>query len=189
MKKILQLLCGLCLLLPLAMNAQDKNEELMDWASSRRLTWSDYKANPNPHSDAAASTTTLIGIEYKMANGNFNYNISCKFSLSRSWGLHKTEYILAHEQGHFDIAEIFARKLHKAMSEYSFNSRTYQKDLKKIYQDIMQEKEDFQNTYDRETNHSIKKDKQAQWLVKIAELLEEYKSYAGYNIGSSTASR
>jgi hypothetical protein len=189
MKKILSTLCGLCLLLPLAMNAQDKSDELMDWASSRRLTWSDYKADPNPNSDAAASTTTLIGIEYKMNNGNFDYSITCKFSLSRSWGLHKTEYILAHEQGHFDIAEIFARKLHKAMGEYTFNSRTYQKDLRKIYQDIMKEKEDFQNTYDRETNHSIKKDKQAEWLVKIAGMLEDYKGYAGYNYTTNTASR
>lgn len=178
---ILKYITGLCLLLPLAMNAQDKNEEMIDWASNRKLSWTDYKANPSPNSDAAASTTTLIGIEYKMSNNSFDYSISCKFSLSRSWGLHKTDYILSHEQGHFDIAEIYARKLHKAMSEYQFNSRTYQKDLRKIYQDIMKEKEEFQNTYDRETNHSIKKDKQAEWLVRIAALLEEYKDYAGYN--------
>ena len=43
---------------------------------------------------------------------------------------HKTDYILRHEQGHFDIAEIFARKLNKKMSEYKFNKTTYQKDLK-----------------------------------------------------------
>ena len=46
---------------------------------------------------------------------------------------HKTDYILKHEQGHFDIAEIFARKLNKKMSEYKFNKTTYKTDLKNIY--------------------------------------------------------
>ena len=94
--------------------------------------------------------------------------------------MHKTDYILSHEQGHFDIAEIFARKLYKKMSEYKFNRRTYQKELNKIYQDILDEKEEIQNDYDRETNHSINKEKQAEWLKKLKRLLEEYEDYAGY---------
>jgi hypothetical protein len=158
-----------------------REEELVDWNPSRRLTWADYKANPDPASDAAASTTTYLGIEYSISNNSFGFKIQCRFSKDRSWGLHKTDYILSHEQGHFDIAEIFARKLNKAMGEYSFNKKSYQKDLKKIYQDIMEEKEKMQDDYDKETNHSIKKAKQAEWLEKIDELLKEYKDFAVYH--------
>ncbi|MBN8675625.1 MAG: DUF922 domain-containing protein [Chitinophagales bacterium] len=160
--------------------AQDSNEETIEWSASRKLNWTDYKAKPNPASDAAATTTTYVGIEYKISNDNFSYFIHCRFSKDRSWGLHKTDYILSHEQGHFDIAEIFARKLHKAMSNYVFNKKSFQKDLKKIYDSIMQERESTQNLYDKETNHSINKEKQAQWLKKIESLLSEYSAYAGY---------
>lgn len=168
------------LLSPLALPAQQPGEELLDWSSSRKLTWADYKAAPNPESDAAASTTSYLGFSYSIKNEGFSYSIESKFSKTRSWGLHKTAYILSHEQGHFDIAEIFARKLHKKMKEYRFNRRTFQKDLKEIYQEILDEKEEMQNDYDQETNHSINKEKQAAWLLKIGKLLEEYKPYADY---------
>ena len=153
---------------------------MLTWSAGRKLTWADYKAKPNPDSDAAASTTTYLGIDYKISSTSFSYKIESRFSKTRSWGLHKTEYILSHEQGHFDIAEVFARKLHKKMSEYKFDRKTYQKDLKKIYEEVTKEKEETQNEYDRETRHSINKEKQAEWLKKIAKMLEEYKDYADY---------
>src|SRR6185436_3072288 len=125
--------------------AQSKNEELLDWSASRKLTWNDYKASPDPNSNAAASTTSYLAIEYNISSSSFGYKIESRFSKTRSWGLHKTAYILSHEQGHFDIAEIFACKLNKEMSEYKFNKRTYQQDLNKIYNKILDEKEKMQN--------------------------------------------
>ena len=123
--------------------AQDKDEELIDWKTSGQLTWNEYKGKPDPNSDAAASTTTYLGIEYKMDEKGFGWKIQCRFSITRSWGRAKTDFILKHEQGHFDIAEIFARKLNKKMSEYQFNSATYKTDLKTIYTGITGEKEAF----------------------------------------------
>lgn len=168
------------LLFPAGILTQDMNEELLDWSASRKLTWADYQARPDPDSDAAASTTTYLSIEYNISNTSFSFKIESRFSKTRSWGLHKTDYILSHEQGHFDIAEIFARKLHKEMSEYTFNKKTYQKDLKKIYDTVTEEKTEMQNNYDRETNHSINKREQAEWLRKIKEMVEEYKNYSDY---------
>ena len=156
------------------------DEELLEWSATRKLTWNDYKAKPDSESDAAASTTSYLAIEYNITSSSFGYKIQSRFSKTRSWGLHKTDYILSHEQGHFDIAEIFARKLNKLMSEYKFKKNTYQQDLNKIYHDILDEKEKIQNDYDKESNHSINKEKQAEWLKKIEKMLEEYSDYANY---------
>lgn len=169
----------LALLIPAIARAQPSNEELVSW-TPKKLTWSDYKASPDPQSDAAASTTTYLGIEYNIHENHFEYKINSRFSKSRSWGLYKTEYILSHEQGHFDIAEIFARKLNKEMSEYVFDHRTFKQDLNRIYQDVLDEKERMQNDYDEETNHSINKEKQAQWLKRIKNMLEEYADWSNY---------
>jgi hypothetical protein len=169
-------------LLPMVSHAQDRNDELVQWSPNHKLNWSDYKASPDKESGAAASTTTYLGIEYNVNEQGFTYIIKSKFSKNRSWGLYKTDYILSHEQGHFDLAEVYARKLNKAMSEYSFNRKTFQQDLKKIYEDVIREKEEMQNTYDEETNHSIKKAKQAEWLVKINDMLQEYDAYANYPV-------
>lgn len=160
---------------------QFNNEELISWNANKKLTWADYKGSPKPGSDAVASTATYLGIEYSFNNKGFGYKITCSFSKTRSWGSHKTDYVLAHEQGHFDIAEIFARKLNWRMSEYRFNKNNFKTDLKNIYDEITKEKEDMQNDYDRETNHSIKKKEQAEWLRKIGQLLEEYQDFSNYN--------
>jgi predicted secreted Zn-dependent protease len=159
---------------------QSDNEELVKWNASKKLTWADYKSKPDPTSDAAASTTTYLKVEYNISSTKFDFKIESFFSKTRSWGLHKTAYILSHEQGHFDIAEVYARKLYKALSEYKFNKRTYQKDLEKIYKKVTDEKGETQNDYDKETKHSINKTRQAEWLVKIAEMLEEYEDWSGY---------
>jgi len=166
--------------IPVILSAQSKDEELLDWSASEKLTWNDYKASPDPSSDAAASTTTYLSIEYNITTNNFGYKVRSGFSKTRSWGLHKTDYILTHEQGHFDIAEIFARKLNKLMKEYNFDWNTYRQDLKKIYQDVLDEKEDMQNKYDEETNHSINKEKQEEWLKKISGKLKELDAWADY---------
>jgi hypothetical protein len=157
-----------------------KEEEFIDWQPDRPLTWADYKGRPDPESDAAASTTTYLGIEYNIKSSQFSFRIHSRFSCDKSWGLHKTAYILSHEQGHFDIAEIYARILNKRMSEYRFDRRTYSKDLKKIYEEVVEEKEEMQNRYDKETNHSIYKVKQVEWLDKIQLMLVQTEPYADY---------
>jgi hypothetical protein len=160
--------------------AQPTSEELIDWNVSRRLTWDDYKASPNPNNDAAASTTTYLRISYNISSEGFTYKIRSQFSRTSSWGRYKTDYVLKHEQGHFDIAEIFARKLNRQMHDYVFNRRSYQKDLNRIYFGIENEREQMQNDYDLETNHSINQEKQALWFKKIDSLLREYDDWKNY---------
>jgi hypothetical protein len=171
---------SILLSIPLFFYAQDKKDELISWNTVKRLTWNDYKAKPDPNSDAAATTTTYLGIQYDFSNNRITYKIECSFSRNKSWGLYKTDYILSHEQGHFDITEIFARQLNKRMSEYSFNKNTYQQDLQKIYNDIQREKEAFQNQYDDETSYSRHKEKQTEWLTRISELLSELNAFSAY---------
>lgn len=167
-------------MVPQLLPAQPPAEELLAWSASRKLTWSDYKASPDPNSDAAATTACYLLFSYTVRNEEISYRIESKFSKTKSWGLHKTAYILSHEQGHFDLAEIFARKLYKKLKEYRFSKKSYQKDLQKIYRDIQEEKDKMQHQYDRETNHSINKEKQAEWLKKIEKMLEEYTDFANY---------
>ncbi|MBL7741946.1 MAG: DUF922 domain-containing protein [Chitinophagaceae bacterium] len=179
MKKIRRYFLTALILTSLSFSQSDK-EELIDWKAGQKLSWSDYKGNPDPDSDAAALTATYLGIEYDISEKGLSWKIQCRFSKTRSWGRSRTDHILQHEQGHFDIAEIFARKLNKKMSEYKFDKNSYQKDLRKIYESITTEKEKFQDQYDKESDHSRNKEKQAEWTKKIAEMLSELKDLSQY---------
>jgi hypothetical protein len=175
-----KLLPILYLLLPLLSAGQARNEELIFWKEDMKLRWADYKGKSDPSVGAAASTATYLGIDYNFSPKGLTYKITCSFSKNKSWGLHKTAYILTHEQGHFDIAEIHARILNKKMAAYKFDRNTYKTDLRKIYEEVIAEKEMMQNKYDEETNHSIEKDKQAEWNLKIKALLKDTEPHKYY---------
>jgi hypothetical protein len=157
-----------------------ENEEFLPWTYTRPLTWDDFLCEPKRNSDAVALTSTALGISYNVSNNQLHYEITCSFSKVKSWGLLKTDYILAHEQGHFDITEIYARKLHKELLDYKFNRRTFRQDVNVIYDRVIKEKENLQFAYDGLTDHSRNKTVQKEWLEKIEELLKETEPYADY---------
>jgi hypothetical protein len=157
-----------------------KEDEYLNWNATRKLTWDDFKAEAQRIGNTAALTTTHLGFSYNMVNGIFSYTIECRFDKNRSWGLVKNDWILKHEQGHFDIAEIFARKLKRSVESYRFNRNTFQKDLDIIYDEIVKAKEKFQQMYDDETNYSRDKEKQEEWLKKIESELKETIAWSVY---------
>jgi hypothetical protein len=176
MKKLILIII---LQFPLLLFSQ-KDGEFIKWNDSRKLVWDDFRAAPQKNGDVAALTATHLGFSYNVVNGKISYNIECRFEKNKSWGLVKNDWILKHEQGHFDIAEIFARKLFKVLSEYRFNKNSFQKDLDAVYKKIVSEKENFQQEYDVETDFSRNKNSQEKWLKKIEAELLQFKSWAGY---------
>src|SRR4030095_8264443 len=155
-------------------------EDFIKWDENIKLTLDDFKAAPRQMGSTAAMTTTHLGFSYNVANGKITYKIDCQFEKNKSWGLVKNDWILKHEQGHFDIAEIFARKLNKDVGEYQFNKASFQKDLDAIYKSVVDAKEKFQQQYDDETDYSRNKPKQEEWFKKIESELKENKTWAGY---------
>jgi hypothetical protein len=177
MKNLKKFTVAILFFIPFFVSAQE--DDVIQW-SAAKLTWNDYLAKPGEYDDAAAITSTALGIEYHVKDNVLTYKITCLFSKTKSWGRYKSDYILSHEQGHFDITEIFARKLAKAMDEFDFNPKTFRTDLDNIYQRIMKEKEDYQELYDQGTDYSRDKKMQTEWLKKIAAELEELEEWAIY---------
>lgn len=161
--------------------SHSKEEDFIDWSADRKLTWEDFQGMPESGSDRAALSAIMINVDFSYSGSGFKWTITCRFNKKKSWGRTKTEYILSHEQAHFDITEIHARKLHQRLKEYKYNQGTFQKDLQAIYQQIVKEENEMQSKYDSETSHSINKEKQAEWLTKVKALLEETKRFADYN--------
>jgi hypothetical protein len=157
-----------------------ESAEYIPWVEDKRLAWEDFLCEPKKGTDAVASTSTSLGISYQVVDSKLTYHISCNFSKTKSWGLMKTDYILAHEQGHFDITEIYARKLYEALQNYEYNRRTFKSDINNIYQEIVSQKEALQHRYDGETDHSRNRKQQYDWLETIQNLLTETVDYSTY---------
>lgn len=112
---------------------------------------------------------------------SLHYEISCHFDQNSSWGRVKNDHILSHEQGHFDIAEIHARKLNQALKAYRYRYPSISKDVNAIYQSVMDDLLQMQTLYDEQTNYSRNFLQQRNWLVKIELYLTDLSSYANYH--------
>lgn len=143
------------------------DDHLINWKQSRRLQWSDFKGRPDPNSENAALTSTHINFQYTIGEKEFSFQVSCQFNKNQSWAKVKNELILSHEQAHFDLAEIYSRKLKLAVQRYKFRSGEVEKDLDAIYDSIMTEHHAAQTNYDLETDHSRNHDRQLSWQKRI----------------------
>lgn len=175
--KIIQLFI---FLISLSFTQAQSSENLIHWQANKKLTYNDFKSPVDENSSNAALSNTSIKLDMGYNSKGFNYKVNCVFDKSKSWMRIKNEKILAHEQGHFDITELYARKLNEAMKNYVFNQSTASKDMSAIYQRIMTEHEQTQQEYDRESDYSRNAEGQAKWSKKIANELKELEEYAGY---------
>lgn len=153
---------------------------LIDWSPARKLNWDDFKASPDAASSNAALTSSSINVEFGYDDEELQYTINCRFDKTRSWVKIRTAAILSHEQGHFDIAELHARKLNQALKAYRFNPKTVSNDVNRIYDSVMVLHHTSQNEYDKETDFSRNKNKQVIWQKKIADDLQDLNAFAGY---------
>lgn len=165
------------LIFTMALSAWGQDYETILWSSGHRLSWADFKAKPATPSRAAAITASGISYQFSTMqnNGNFelDYTVSTYFYPNKSWYQPEVcdEVILSHEQLHFDISELFARKMRRLLAATKF-TKNVKAEVKTIYRQINQELAEFQNLYDDETNFSRDREKQIIWNKKISEALK-----------------
>jgi len=154
-----------------------QKEEVKYWSKKDTLQFSDFRGK---YIDDGFSATSVIAL--KVSNIGllkdmitilpiFNFEKSTFFNV-------KSKYVLKHEQVHFDISELFTRKIRKELIEYY--RRTYDININfsyKIYDDYLIKYHDFEKKYDFETKHGQIIEKQIEWNNKIKKELEKYKDY------------
>ena len=146
-----------------------------------KVDWSDFHARP-PISNFSASISTGLSYSWSLATGpngvQFDYQIEANLHRDSSWSKYTSgkPQVLKHEQLHYDITELFARKLRKAFSEYKV-TKNVKRDIERIYKRIESERNQMQIKYDKETNHSLITSKQKEWEFYVANELIEYIEY------------
>ncbi len=79
---------------------------------------------------------------------------------------------LSHEQLHFDISELFARRMRERLATGTF-TQNVKAEVKSIYREILEELEVFQDLYDNQTNFSRDMEQQLLWNAKIETALKK----------------
>lgn len=155
-----------------------QQEEIIPWSADRKLQWSDFKGKYLKTEWAAATTASSISYSFstyeKDGQVYVDFVVGCEFYPKKSWYRPDMvdDLILSHEQLHFDIAELHARKFRKRLAETRFTANI-KEEVREIYKEVLKELYIFQNRYDHETNFSRNAEKQLAWNKMIAEALEQ----------------
>ena len=170
----------LLLLLPLAI-VQSENNELR-WNSGTPLTWDNFSGAVDLASEHDAWTFAGFRYEYNWSevDGGITWTMRAHsfFDPAQSWVKknRKSSDLLAHEQLHFNIAELHCRYFKEKCANYAFTSNM-DAEIVAIYDEVFAALLQAQIDYDAESEHYENKDGQAVWNEFVAEELARLDKY------------
>ena len=166
------------------------------WDASRPLRWSDFQGavdpNAGPRAAALTAASLSLGAELEVRRGRrCEYEItsietSAQFHPQHSWVLERarTDAVLQHEQGHFDLTDVFRAVLEREAGRLVGAARTCRSDddmtaieaevgelVAELRERIFAELDEVQRRYDAQTGHGTLPDMQSAWSERIRRAL------------------
>ena len=151
--------------------------DYVEWSEQRKLQWIDFQGIPDSASRFSASCVVSIRLDYKLGKRKIRQlKVTSRFSKRNSWHMDTTVYGLNHEQRHFDLAEIYARRLKAALIEKKNSiGANNQQEIISLYNSYRQMLIDDQDRYDTETNGGLNMYRQQDWNENIDKELDKLK--------------
>lgn len=160
--------------------------EVINWEHSNTLTWNDFRGEVDKDILAAAMTSYKINLvpeavmvdENDMIQGYENLTVVTQFYKELSWHTNDSNTLLAHEQLHFDIAELYARKIRQRFSELKIAKEARFTAYLDAYNILWKACRTYQKQYDRETAHGRNLLVNLNWEERVGKQLGEMNDFA-----------
>ncbi len=167
-------------------------DDFILWQENKKLKIQDFKADNKDtikvNRQQFLGAISAIRIEYSSFQRNKNsvpeFNIKTYFDPNESWMLLKNDYVLQHEQIHFDLTELYARKMRKSVESLRQKNITNISIYRKKIQRWNAMKEKASNQFDADNQDYYikigqkilfqKNPKQEAWKKKVDRELFQY---------------
>ena len=161
-----------------------KHEKEIEWTPNRKLTWEDFKGNPKTISNSNTAAQTYCGFGFQTNHVTiltrtkiFTKNtFACNLSWVRPDQKYRAE-LLEHEQGHFDLCEVYTRQLRKRLEEKKLTVFNLNTDANSIFKDVYALYLDRQELYEKQTNYGLDRQNQIEWKTTIKKELNDLSSF------------
>lgn len=154
-----------------------KNDTIV-WRADSLLHKEDFKSRPKPGGRLGFASVGVF-LYPSEEGGELLFYVEALFVKSKSYITKYSEYVLKHEQIHFNICELYARKLRKKIKETNFKKvKNLTSEIQKMYGKISEEHIKEQDSYDNDTEHGLNSAKQKIWEDDITTRLKELDLYS-----------
>jgi hypothetical protein len=158
-------------------SAQTTAESKLEWNEFYQVKWSDFQGKPSEYSHGDAATAVQIKAKPFYIKNEIHYDVWAYFNREQSWVRHHSQELLEHEQLHFDIAELYARKIRKEIIRLKNNNVNDVETINAAIKVLLAESDKMDIQYDAETLHGSFPKKQAKWASKIKQEMAELEQY------------
>lgn len=147
------------------------------WAADRPLTWADFDGPPDVGSPAVALSVYVLSYDVGCEGQVFRARVESTFLPKVSWvrTAHlldaRADRTLHHEQRHFDLSEVQARRARMAFRALPQPCTVSDDRLDAMFEEFGRRDAEIQRRYDRETAHGTDLGGQARWDRQIEEWL------------------
>jgi hypothetical protein len=155
-------------------SANDPFADAIPWSAARRLEWSDFRAKPS-HDLVGAEGIINYAYTAGCRGGFLRWRIEAMFLPHQSSVAHlvvssgrASRVGLQHEQIHFDLAEIYARRARKFLRELPNPCPRSDDELLNLVEGILREAAGRQRRYDADTDRGQNGAQQAEWAAAVA---------------------
>lgn len=155
------------------------------WAATRPLSWRDFSATAPAGGDEGALTAYSVFYGVRCTGEAFDFLAVAGFLPHDSWvkpdvvaDRTKGDRMLRHEQTHFDLTEVFVRRLRKSFADLYQPCRRTNPELDALVSQYLQAEKAEQQRYDTETRHGLVAPAQVSWDQQVAGELTELAAYA-----------
>jgi len=165
-------------------NPQIVSTTYIEWNENRKLTWGDFQGI-SVVNDTIIAAVTSCGFGY---NTNLVFPFSTpKFTVRnlfyplQSWIKDSEKFrpdLLEHEQLHFDIAEVYARRLRMELKASQANYFNFRKKSEQIFDKIHSAYLEKQEAYEQESAYSLNTKMQNLWKKRIEDELDSLKTFS-----------
>jgi len=149
------------------------------WSPTYKLSFEDFKGAPKAEDttkriDTSAVSSTGIRYHIKHDHNKMKIEAYAIFLKRQSWIRNRTEDVLEHERGHFDITMIYARKLENMVNNQEIEvgkKKTFYDFLDASYEKLRLEWKIKQDEFDREATTKEGEQEGFKWINEQLNLL------------------
>ncbi len=181
MRALFSLLC-IAALVPSQIEAAPQHPEKasqaerhsFSWSAANPLRWTNFQGPIPETADSSIAAQTVCGIFISTnsvtENEPVTVTVTNGFDTLRSWCRrgHISPAVLQHEQGHWDICEIYTRQLRSRFASKQILGSSLNSEVPRIYQEVLAEYHARQQAYEKETAHGLDTMAQQRWNKQIA---------------------
>ena len=157
----------------------------LPWSARHPVAWPDFQGRPHLGTSTAAQTSSGVSYMIQCRDSHLAFAVLAAFAPSESWvrpdippSPTASTPTLRHERTHFNISELFARRLAQSLATSHDLCPHRTKEARRIFDQHRSASDATQSRFDRETDHGTIGSQEARWEREVRAGLDSLNTYA-----------